>query len=153
MCFIGGNMRKTKGVTLMELIATLSIVSIVISLVITTYGVWMKNYKDDIEYSRGITEINESLMYIDYHVNYNGKGCFEKDDKVIIPSSDGTTEDYIGLVGNELRVYYKNKTSGYTYQPLLYGVKEFSIIENGKVLFIKIINEDGVKGEKSVGKI
>ncbi|MEG1256328.1 prepilin-type N-terminal cleavage/methylation domain-containing protein [Clostridium sp.] len=153
-------MRKTKGITLVEVIATLSIFSIVISLIITTYSVWMKNYKADMEYSKGIIDINEALMYIDYHVNYNGQGCFERDDKIIIRiRSKGYKdyedyEDYISLQGNELMIYYENEDKrGYTPRALLYGVKDFSIIENDKVLFIKITNEDGIKGEKSIGKL
>ncbi len=152
MCFIGATTKKAKGVTLLELIAALSISSLIITVVISSYSLWMKSYKEKIYYSSEVTGIYEALMYVDYHVNYRGEECFLRNGDIIIPTSKG--EDYISLKGDELRVFYKNKTSvGHTYQPLLYGVKEFSIVENGKVLFIKIVTNKGVSGERAIGKI
>ncbi|MEG0306317.1 MAG: prepilin-type N-terminal cleavage/methylation domain-containing protein [Clostridium sp.] len=153
MFFTKGIMRKTNGMTLVEVITTLSIFSIVMSLIITTCSVWMKNYKYDMGYSKGIVEISEALMCIDYHVNYKGTGCYRSGNKLVLTSNNGGSDDYVELDGNKLMIYYKNDGSGYQPQPLLYGVKEFSVKENGKVVFVKIVNEDGIVGEKSIGKI
>jgi prepilin-type N-terminal cleavage/methylation domain-containing protein len=152
MNFIRETMKKSKGVTLLELIVALSISSLIITVVVVSYGLIMKSYKEKVYYSSEITGVYEALMYIDNHVNYSGEGCLFRDGDIIIPKSVGA--DYVSLDGNELRVFYKNKAGmGHTYQPLLYGVKEFSIVENGKVLFIKIVTNKGISGERAIGKI
>lgn len=152
MYFTRETMKKFKGVTLLELLIALSISSLIVTVIITSYGLFIKNYKENVHYSSEITGVYEALMYIDNQVNYTGEGCFLRDEDIIIPTSVG--EDYISLDQDELRVFYKNKsTIGHTYQPLMYGVKEFSVIENGKVLFVKIITNKGVSGERAIGKI
>ncbi len=146
-------MKSNKGLTLLELISTIGISSLLMIMMVTFFNVWSVNFKKDINYSNEVTSIYEALMYIDYHVNYKGEGCFIRDNKLIIPSENGVSEDYIDINGNELRVYYKNKnTSSYTYQPLLYGTKKFEITQNENVIFIKITTENGVMAEKCVGK-
>jgi len=152
MCFTRVIMRKVKGVTILELIAALSISSLIITIIISSYSIWMKSYKERIYYSSEITGIYEALMYIENYVNYRGEGCFLKDGDVIIPTPAG--ESYISLDGNELRFFFKNKQGvGHTNQPLLYDVKEFEVTQNGKVLFIKIVTDKGISGERAIGKI
>lgn len=146
-------MKSNKGLTLLELISTIGISSLLMIMMVTFFNVWSVNFKKDINYSKEVTSIYEALMYIDYHVNYKGEGCFIRDNKIIIPSENGALEDYININGNELRVYYKNKnTSSYTSQPLLYGTKKFEITQNENVIFIKVTTENGVMAEKCVGK-
>lgn len=145
-------MRKAKGVTILELIAALSISSLIIIVIISSYSIWMKSYKENVYYSSEITGIYEALMYIENYVNYRGEGCFFKDGDIIIPTSVG--ESYVSLDGNELRFFFKNKHGvGHTNQPLLYDVREFKVRQNGKVLFIKIVTNKGISGERAIGKI
>lgn len=152
MYFTRVTMKKVKGVTILELIAALSISSLIITVIISSYSIWMKSYKEREYYSSETTGIYEALMYMENYVNYRGEGCFLKDGDIIIPTSVG--ESYISLEGNELRFFFKNKLGlGHTNQPLLYGVKEFKVRQNGKVLFIKIVTDKGVSGERAIGKI
>jgi competence protein ComGF len=152
MYFTRVTMKKVKGVTILELIAALSISSLIITVIISSYSILMKSYKEREYYASEITGIYEALMYMENYVNYRGEGCFLKDGDIIIPTSVG--ESYISLDGNELRFFFKNKLGlGHTNQPLLYGVKEFKVRQNGKVLFIKIVTDKGVSGERAIGKI
>lgn len=145
-------MRKVKGVTILELIAALSISSLIITVIISSYSIWMKSYKENIYYSSEITGIYEALMYIENYVNYRGEGCFLREGDIIIPTTVG--ESYVSLDENELRFFFKNKHGvGHTNQPLLYDVREFKVRQNGKVLFIKIVTDKGISGERAIGKI
>ncbi len=145
-------MRKAKGVTILELIAALSISSLIITVIISSYSIWMKSYKERVYYSSETTGIYEALMYIENYVNYRGEGCFLKEGDIIIPTSVG--ESYVSLDGNELRFFFKNEHGvGHTNQPLLYDVREFKVRQNGKVLFIKIVTDKGISGERAIGKI
>lgn len=146
-------MKSNKGLTLLELISTIGISSLLMIMMITCFNVWNVNCKKDINYSNEVTSIYEALQYIDYHVNYKGEGCFIRDNKLVIPSENGVSEDYIYINGDELRVYYKDKnTSSYTSQPLLYGTKKLEITQNGSVVFVKITMENDVMAEKCIGK-
>ena len=79
MYFTKETMKKFKGITLLELLIALSISSLIVTVIITSYGLFIKKYKEKVYYSSEITGVYEALMYIDNQVNYTGEGCFLRD--------------------------------------------------------------------------
>ena len=148
-------MKKRKGLTLIEVLLALMINVAIVMLMCGTYRFWTIIQRDS--KSRNLISAYESLMYMDYYIKTIGEKVEVKDNCIDIFSSEDK-KDIILKKDDELRIYYMdssvdmkgNKT--YTYQPILYDVKEFTVSQRNNVLEVKIEMEDGLEVKKTIGE-
>lgn len=145
-------MKKNKGATLVEVMVVLFVNVMLIMLITNTLNMFKKEYSN---YSSALISAHEALMFMDYYMNFVGEEFYIGDGKIYILSSSGKKCDYIALRDEEVGIFYMNKDEGrgitYTYQPILYNVKQFSIFQNKEVLHITIITKDGLEVKKTIG--
>lgn len=144
-------MRRTKGFSISEVIVYVAIASMTLLLILSTINMYVKNYIALSKYSNDFTTTCEALMYIEREIN-RGKSAYLCDGNLYINKTNKVQPEIVKLEGSTLYYEYKDDGIGYTKQPILYGVKEFILDENGNVIYIKINTMDGVIGEKAVEK-
>lgn len=146
--------RKNKGKSLIELMTALFIFVLVTLLITNIYGNTMNHYFVSRKLDNSQISLCEALMYIDYYVNFYGENHYIDKERLYIEAKDGERTNYFYLFNSELRIDYKNdRGNGYTPQPLLYGVEEFNLSENEKVIFVEIVTKGGATMRKAIGRI
>lgn len=151
MYFIKVTIKRKIGIAFIEALIYIGLMSILLLLFLMSNGVYLQNYNKVKEYSYNFTGIHEALMYIETQVN-KGENIYIENASLVIENNGENNKDMVLKEGNVLYYKYKDKGQGYTKQPLLYNVKSFIVEENRNVMFLKIITEEGVIGEKAMGK-
>lgn len=150
MYFIKETIKKHKGISLLETILSLSIVAIIMVLIAVTMSFWVGRYKRHYDNVEKSTSLYEALMYIDYYYDKTENHKIVGN-KLYMTTDDGD-EDYISKWNTQLKVYYEvhnNANVRYIPQPLLKGVKTFTVDKNKNVIRVKIEMEDGKSAEKT----
>jgi competence protein ComGF len=153
-----GNIKKNKGVTLIEVVVSLNLVIILISLLLSTFKISASTYDYIDRYATTSISIKEALMFIEQEVDRNCDGIKIEKDTIFLGKNDYLyridwgNANKITKIDSTLYFYFKNSSGGFTPQPLLYNVDFFSLEENNKVFFIKIKTKDGTTCEKAFVK-
>lgn len=159
MFFIKGNTKKAKGFTLIEVIVSLSLMTILMSVLISNFKVHLNNYNFISNYALNSISIKETFMFIEREISKNSIAVMVENNTLFLAKNISNGGINWGMAnkimkyGGTLRYYYPGKTIGdYTSQPLLYNIESFTIEENYKVLYIKIETKDGTICEKTFYK-
>jgi len=152
MCFIKGSTNRKKGITLIELIISLSLLVIIISLLISSFNILSKTYTQVSTYAEGTISINEALMFISNKIENN---CYkvESDNGVLkLYEKNSSYVDKVKKSGETLQFIYQSSYNEFTTNTLLYDIQSFTLTKINNVIFVKIIGKDGTVGEKCFAK-
>lgn len=160
MYFIKGNIKKNQGFTLIEVIISICLITLVVSLLLPTFSVHSNTYNYLSNYVKSDIAIKEALGFIQQEILENSEEIEIKDNEIHIKKGLSASETnhklYFKTVrkvvfqGSVIYVYFKNQSNDFSFtpQPLLYEVETFNVEENFGVIFIKIKTKDGNTGEK-----
>jgi len=152
MCFIKGNIKKKKGITLIELIISLSIMIIILPLLISFFNVMSKTYSEVSTYTNSSISINEALMFLTHEIENNCYKIEIKNGALKLYEKNGFDVNEVKKSGETLQFKYQNGLNGFTNNSLLYDINSFILTEIGNVIIVKIIGKDGTVGEKCFTK-
>lgn len=159
MFFTKESIRKTKGVTLIEVVVSLALISILIPLLFSTFRTHLNIYESVSSYSTTNISIKETLEFIETEIDRNSIGVKIEGSTLFLGktiSNSGiqwSKANKISKNGSTLSFYFYDISSGgHKAQPLLYDVESFTLEENNKVFFIKIQSKDGTICEKAFFK-
>lgn len=159
MFFTKESIKKTKGVTLIEVVISLTLITILISLLFSTFRTHLNIYESVSSYSTTSISIKETLEFIETEIDKNSIGVKIEGNTLFLGKSISNSgiqwsrANKISKNGSTLCFYFCDSLSGdYQSQPLQYDVESFTLEENNKVFFIKIQSKDGTICEKAFSK-
>lgn len=143
-----------KGFTLLELVISLSIVSVLTMIIIKMFFCEVKNYKNFIRQDRSENYSKEALRFIETQVEdvtnkdikIEGKKLTIKKkngDINIIEKKPNSNKKYKIIIN-----YYKNINSTWTPDIIVENIEDFIIYRNKNIIYVTIEIENGVKFER-----
>lgn len=152
MYFIKENIKKKKGITLIELIISLSIILIILPLLISFFNIMSKTYSEVSTYTNSSISINEALMFLTHEIENNCYKIQVKNDTLKLYEKNGFDVNEVKKSGETLQFKYQSGLNEFTSNSLLYDIKSFTLTEIGNIIVVKIIGKDGTVGEKCFSK-
>lgn len=147
MFFIRVGSKKNKGLTLIELLRSLSLIIMLISVIISTFVSFSKIYKDVSQYSKSNVSTKEALFFIEKEIEEYGSKAVIKDNTLYI-YKNAYLKNKVIKSSNTLYYYYQDGNNGYRPQPLLYDVTLFEVKEKENLLYVKLKIKDGKEFER-----
>lgn len=162
MYSIRETIKNKRGFTLVEVIVTLSLITLTLALLVPTLSVHLATYNDFSDYTKNTIAIKEALAQIDDEISKKGgilsitgsgleiqkrskSDSFDNKRKVKIETTSKVVKS-----GSTLYIHFMG--ASIQPQPLLYDVEEFNMEENAGVIFIEIKTKDGSVYEKAFDK-
>lgn len=143
---------KKKAFTLIELVITLCITSILLSVEIRILVRDIRSFQRNLSCVVKYCSMQEALSFIDNCIYLKDDVKIENNSILIKDKKDNKMKK-IKLVGNELQIYDRNLT-GYnskkTKNVICKNIKKFIIKRNGKVVFIKLGDHRGEECKKFI---
>ncbi len=153
MRFLQRKLLKTsKGIMLLDLIISMGMATIIISIVIPIFLRFNYLYNRTVVNDRNYFYAQEALLFIKGEISKSSLKCEAENNKIKISKLDGTKQ-YIYFVntgaglGDIVVNYYSNGSSS-TVNNILRNVKEFKFMQKNNVIYIYIITSDGKKFER-----
>jgi len=147
MFFIKVSTKKKKGLTIIELIISLSLVTVIMFVIVSAFVSFSKIYKNTSQYSKSNVNTKEALFFIEKEIEEYGSRALIKDNTLYI-HKNAYTKNKVGRNANTLYYYYQEGNKGYTSQPLLYDVTLFEVKEKENLIYVKLKIKDGKEFER-----
>lgn len=148
-----GKLLKNKnGLMLIEVILSMGLIMVVISMIIPLFLRLNNIYKATVDYDRNYFYAQEALLYIKNEMIQNTLNCNIDNNKIKINKLDGTRKEVYRAKGTNnlfdiIVTYYSNNYASAT-NNILKSVKDFQIIKKDKLIYLYIITSDGKKYER-----
>lgn len=143
---------KQKGFTLMEIVVAMSVAFLMLGAVGSLLLSYVKSYKNSVVQGNGFNYLNDSIAIIEREVNNNSREVKTDENVIKIYYSDAITINYIEFKNGKLYTLYGNKyklpMKGSYNNTIIDGVKDFVAIKSGKILYIKVVWNNGQSIER-----
>ena len=134
---------KKSGVTLIEIVIVMALVSLMVGVVDSMLISYLKNYKNNVLENKGFNYLNEAIAIIEKEVNEDASIVKTEENIIKINYSNGTTINHIKCIKGNLYILYGTKYSipvdSSNKSVIVDEVKEFVATRTGRTLYIKVI--------------
>lgn len=134
-----------KGFTLIEVVVSLSLITILLSLLMLIFSYSSKNFKEEIFENRNTYYLNEALNYIEDQINKGKKNIMVRGNKIYL-TYENANKKIIERRREKLIIRHRGDPD--TTNNILTGIKDFIITENKNIMYVKITMKDGRKKER-----
>lgn len=140
-----------KGFTLLELIVSIGIASILVSILISMFLKYNYIYSINTKEYREYFYCSEALMFIEHEVN-NSKYVKISNNIIELNYADGITKKYIQLntKGSIVIIHTENNTTK-TVNNILNNIRDFSVIQKRNTIYVCITDNSGERYERCFG--
>lgn len=163
MYSIRETIKNKRGFTLVEVIVTLSLITLTLSLLVPILSIHLSTYYDFSNYNMSTIQIKEAVSLIENEISKDGeiisvvRNGLEVQKRNIYFDENKRKIKYETIFkiikeGSTLYMQFKEGVNNFVSQPLLYEVEAFNIEENVGVIFMKIKTKDGISYEKTFDK-
>lgn len=149
MFFIKVTTKKSRGHGLLELIIAVTIITIVLSGLISSFAAMNKFFYKDIKEMREKVDLEEALYFIENQIYVQSKNIKPMEDMVVLYMKDSSTVKAIKLIENNLYMLNGDednfpKDNGYK-NYIVKDIKKFNIKTIDKLLYLELEGINGVK--------
>ena len=143
MCFLQRRLlRRKKGASIIEIVVSISISFLIISILIPIYLETYNSYKATIIQNRDYFYAKDAFAYIESELTQNTISASVNNNKICIKKSDGMEKEILTVVTNNnirnIQVdYYKNNVFQAS-NIVLRNIKDFSIKVKNNILYVSI---------------
>lgn len=144
-------LRNSKGITIIEIIISIGIISLLIASITKLFSRCYIYYVKDVKGKNDYFGVSDVFMFIDNKINDIQKKSVEvSENKLFITNYDD--EEYeIYFIGGDLEISYYKSGKYKATNVMLKNIKSFSILRAENVIFIKIITNQNKGYEKCIG--
>lgn len=138
-----------KGFTLIEILITISIVSVMSLLGIKNLVAYLNLYKKESRHTLEEFYVNQAFIFIEEQFDENQyiELFTNNQNKNEIKITSNDISNYIKLKGNKLVIAYYESDSIYT-NNIMYDVKNFTVEAVNNIMYVKIMTKYGKEYER-----
>lgn len=148
---IQGELHNSKGITIIEIIISIGIISLLIASVTKLFSRCYIYYVKDVKEKSDYFGVSDSFMFIDNKISDAKKKSVQvSENKLFITDYDDEKYEIYFTSGDLDMSYYESGKYKAT-NVMLKDIKSFTVQRTGNVIFIKIITNQNKGYEKCIG--
>ncbi|MBL4937924.1 type II secretion system protein [Clostridium sp. YIM B02515] len=145
-----GKLLNSKGLTLIELIVSISIASIAAVVLVTILLQSIRSYKNNTDDYRSYFYLSEALMFVQHEIN-NSKDISIQTNNIELKFSEDITKIIKLNPEGSLEIVHKEKGSIKAVNNIINNIGEFNVIQKDKVIYITAALKNGERYKGCIG--